>query len=352
MKNIFRYPSIIAVLCLGIIGVFIVLYTWQLFPFSSKVETTDNAYVRGNVTLVSPQVSGYITAVQVQDFMPVKRGDVLFDIDDSTYRQELLQAEAAEAQQQVTLDNFGQNRASGEASLQLAQAELQSAQATANKASLDSSRNGPLLASGVVAKTTGDEVRAAQLKAQADVAKAKASVNIARQDLALIDAGKASLQAALKSAQAKVAVARINLQHTRIIAPADGQLGEVSARAGQYVSAGTLLTSVTPETVWVNANFKERQLAEMVTGMPVTFTVDALNDHKFNGHISRISPATGSEFSVLKADNATGNFTKISQRIAVRIEIDTNQPQSKQLRPGMSAVVDVDTATRESIVKE
>ncbi len=192
MKNIFRYPSILVVLCLGIVGVFVVLYSWQLFPFTSKVETTDNAYVRGNVTLISPQVSGYITAAKVQDFMAVKQGQVLFSIDDSTYRQELLQAEAAEAQQQVALDNFGQNRGSAEASLQLAQAELQSAQAAANKAAQDSRRNAPLLTSGVVSKTTGDEVQAALLKAQADVAKAKASVNIARQELGLIDAGKAS----------------------------------------------------------------------------------------------------------------------------------------------------------------
>lgn len=344
MKNIFRYPSIIVVLCLGIIGVMIVLYSWQLFPFNSEVESTDNAYIRGNVTLLSPQVSGYITGVKVQDFMPVKKGDVLFVIDDSTYRQELLQAEAAAAQAQVTLQNFEQNRASGAASLQLAEAELQSAQATQSKASLDTHRNGPLLQKGWVSKTTGDELQAALLTAAANVAKARASVNIARQSLALVEANKASLAAALKAAQAKVEVAQINLQHTQIIAPTDGQLGEISARMGQYVSAGTQLTSVTPKQVWVTANFKERQLAGMAVGTPASFTVDALNDHPFKGHVVRISPAAGSEFSVLKADNATGNFTKISQRIAVRIELEPDQAQSDQLRPGMSTVVSVDTS--------
>jgi len=198
MKNIFRYPSIIVVLCLGIIGVMIVLYSWQLFPFNSRVESTDNAYVRGNVTLLSPQVSGYITQVKVQDFVQVEKGDVLFVIDDSTYRQELLQAEAAAAQSQVTLQNFEQNRASSAASLQLAEAELQSAQATQSKAALDTGRNGPLLEKGLVSKTTGDELHTALLTAQANVAKARASVNIARQDLALVDASKASLAAALK----------------------------------------------------------------------------------------------------------------------------------------------------------
>lgn len=127
MKNLFRYPSIIVVLCLGVVGVMLVLYSWQLFPFNSQVESTDNAYIRGNVTLLSPQVSGYITDVKVQDFMPVKKGDLLFVIDDSTYRQEFLQAQAAAAQAQVTLQNFEQNRASGAASLQLAEAELQCA---------------------------------------------------------------------------------------------------------------------------------------------------------------------------------------------------------------------------------
>lgn len=182
------------------------------------------------------------------------------------------------------------------------------------------------------------------LTAQANVAKARASVNIARQDLALVDTNKASLAAALKAAEAKVQVAQINLQHTKIIAPSDGQLGEVSARLGQYVSAGTQLTSITPKMVWVTANFKERQLAGMAVGTPASFTVDALNDHPFKGHVVRISPAAGSEFSVLKADNATGNFTKISQRIAVRIELEPGQSQSEQLRPGMSTVVSVDTA--------
>ncbi len=344
MKNIFRYPSIIVVLCLGIIGVMIVLYSWQLFPFNSQVESTDNAYIRGNVTLLSPQVSGYITDVKVQDFMPVKKGDLLFVIDDSTYRQEFLQAQAAAAQAQVTLQNFEQNRASGAASLQLAEAELQSAQATQSKATLDTGRNGPLLEKGLVSKTTGDELHAALLTAQANVAKARASVNIARQSLALVDANKASLAAAFKAAQARVEVAQINLQHTQIVAPSDGQLGEVSARLGQYVSAGTQLTSITPKTVWVTANFKERQLAGMQVGTPASFTVDALNDHTFKGHVVRIAPAAGSEFSVLKADNATGNFTKISQRIAVRIELEPGQLQSDQLRPGMSTVVSVDTS--------
>lgn len=344
MKNLFRYPSIIVVLCLGVVGVMLVLYSWQLFPFNSQVESTDNAYVRGNVTLLSPQVSGYITDVKVQDFMPVKKGDLLFVIDDSTYRQEFLQAQAAAAQAQVTLQNFEQNRASGAASLQLAEAELQSAQATQSKAKLDTGRNGPLLEKGLVSKTTGDELHAALLTAQANVAKARASVNIARQSLALVDANKASLAAALKAAQAKVEVAQINLQHTRIVAPSDGQLGEVSARMGQYVTAGTQMTSITPKIVWVTANFKERQLAKMNVGTPATFTVDALDDRAFKGHVVRISPAAGSEFSVLKADNATGNFTKISQRIAVRIELEPNQPQSDRLRPGMSAVVSIDTA--------
>lgn len=344
MKNLFRYPSIIVVLCLGVVGVMLVLYSWQLFPFNSQVESTDNAYVRGNVTLLSPQVSGYITDVKVQDFMPVKKGDVLFLIDDSTYRQELLQAQAAAAQQHVTLQNFEQNRASSAASLQLAEAELQSAQAAESKASLDTGRNSSLLAKGLVSKTIGDELHAALLTAKANVAKARASVNIARQDLALVDANKASLAAALKAAQAKVEVAQINLQHTRIVAPSDGQLGEVSARMGQYVTAGTQMTSITPKIVWVTANFKERQLAKMNVGTPATFTVDALDDRAFKGHVVRISPAAGSEFSVLKADNATGNFTKISQRIAVRIELEPNQPQSDRLRPGMSAVVSIDTA--------
>jgi multidrug resistance efflux pump len=147
----------------------------------------------------------------------------------------------------------------------------------------------------------------------------------------------------VQGAKAAVRLAEIDLQNTRITAPEDGQLGEVGARLGQYVAAGTQLLTIVPERIWVIANFKETQLPGMKIGQPVTFTVDALNHAALTGHIERFSPAAGSEFSVIRTDNATGNFTKVAQRVSVRITIDPGQALAERLSPGMSVVVSVDT---------
>lgn len=343
LKEIIHSRSALGILILGMLGVAAVLYAWQLPPFASSVQTTNNAYVRGQVTLLSPQLPGSVTAVPVKDYMLVKQGDLLVQIDDRIYREQLAQAEATLAQQQAALDNFALGQASKQASLDLAKAQLQSAQAGLDKAKLDNQRTGSLVQRGISAQSAGDQTRIALIQAQAMVAQAQASVDIAEKALALSAAGKPTLEAAARSAEAAVELARINLGNTRITAPVDGRLGEVTARVGQYVSAGTLLTSVTPEAAWVMANFKETQLADMKPGLPATFTVDALSGELFHGHVTRISPAAGSEFSVLKADNATGNFTKVPQRIPVRIELDPGQAMDA-LRPGMSVEVRIDTA--------
>ena len=342
IQEIAKSKIALAALAGGALGVLVILYAWQLPPFTSAIQTTNNAYVRGQVTLMSPQLAGYVTAVPVKDYMQVKKGDLLVQIDDRMYQQQLAQAEATLAQQQAALDNFALNQAAKQASLDLANAQLESAKAALEKAQLDDKRTGSLVDRGISTQASGDQTRVALLQAQSGVSQAQASVEIATQNLALNAAGKSSLEAAVRSAQSAVELANINLGNTRIVAPADGRLGEVAARVGQYVSAGTLLTSVTPPVSWVIANFKETQMPGMTSGQPVRFKVDAIPGVKFEGHITRISPAAGSEFSVLKADNATGNFTKVPQRVSVRIEVD-NGPKEK-LRPGMSVEVTVDTS--------
>jgi multidrug resistance efflux pump len=172
---------------------------------------------------------------------------------------------------------------------------------------------------------------------------AQAAVEVSRQELASTLVNRQSLEAAVQGAQAAVRLAEIDLQNTRITAPQDGQLGEVGARIGQYVAAGTQLLTLVPDRIWVVANFKETQLPGMQVGQPVTFTVDALQHAQLRGRIERFSPAAGSEFSVIRTDNATGNFTKVVQRIPVRISIDPQQELSERLVPGMSVVVSVDT---------
>ncbi|NWA90176.1 HlyD family secretion protein [Pseudomonas sp. D8002] len=341
-----RIISSMGFAAIAIIGVLIVLYAWQLPPFSSAVETTENALVRGQVTIIGPQLSGYVYEVPVTDFQYVKAGDLLVRLDDRIYKQRLDQAQAQLAVQQASLANVVQQRNSAEATIKLRQAALMDSQAQARKSTADLRRNEELISDGSVSKRELDVTRAANAQTIAAVAQAQANLEIARQDLQTVIVNRGSLEAAVASADAAVELARIDLSNTRIIAPRDGQLGQIGVRLGAYVNSGAQLMALVPNQLWVIANMKETQMDNVQVGQPVTFTVDALDHREFHGTVQRISPATGSEFSLLQADNATGNFVKIAQRVPVRITVDPGQEQSERLRPGLSVVVSIDTAGR------
>jgi len=341
-----RIVSSLGFAAIAIVGVLIVLYAWQLPPFSSAVETTENALVRGQVTIIGPQLSGYVFEVPVQDFQYVKAGDLLVRLDDRIYKQRLDQALAQLAVQKASLANVVQQRNSAEATIQLRQAALVDSQAQARKSTADLRRNEELISDGSVSKRELDVTRAANAQTIAAVAQAQASLEIARQDLQTVIVNRGSLEAAVASAEAAVELARIDLSNTRITAPRDGQLGQIGVRLGSYVNSGAQLMALVPKQLWVIANMKETQMDNVQVGQPVTFTVDALNHRKFHGTVQHISPATGSEFSLLQADNATGNFVKIAQRVPVRITVDPDQAESERLRPGLSVVVSFDTAGR------
>jgi multidrug resistance efflux pump len=305
---------------------------------------TENAYVRGQVTLIAPQLAGYVAEVPVQDFAAVKRGDLLLRIDDRIFTQKLEQARAGLAAQRAALANSDQSRAAAEARLRAAEANVASAEAALRTAEANWGRIEPLRERGVVSQTSTDQSQQALDQARAAITATNAAVDVARQDIQTAIVNRQSLVAAVEGAEAAVHLAEIDLSNTRITAPQDGRLGEVSARLGQYVSAGTQLMALVPDQVWVIANFKETQLAGMRTGQPVSFTVDALRHAVLTGKIERFSPAAGSEFSVIRPDNATGNFIKIAQRVPVRITVDPGQPLAERLAPGMSVVVSVDTS--------
>jgi multidrug resistance efflux pump len=327
----------------ALIGVLIVLYAWNLPPFHSAVQTTENALVRGQVTIISPQLSGYIVAVEVQDFQAVRQGQLLMRIDDRIYHQRLEQARAQLATQRAALANFAQSQGSARASIAQNQAALQNAAAQAQRANADLRRVEELAADGSLSARERDAARATRAQTVAATEQARAALEIARQNLRTVDVNRAALEAAVSNAEAAVRLAEIDLANTRVVAPRDGQLGQVSVRLGAFVNAGTQLTALVPQAMWVIANLKETQMADVRLGQPVTFAVDALNHAKLRGRVEQISPATGSEFSVIQADNATGNFVKIAQRIPVRISIDPNQPLAQRLRPGMSVVASIDT---------
>ncbi|PWE39484.1 multidrug transporter EmrA [Pseudomonas prosekii] len=340
-----RIISSLGFAAIAIIGVLIVLYAWQLPPFSSAVETTENALVRGQVTIIGPQLSGYVYEVPVTDFQHVKAGDLLVRLDDRIYKQRLDQSLAQLAVQKAALANVVQQRNSAEATIKLRQAAVVDSQAQARKSAADLRRNQELINDGSVSKRELDVTMAANAQTIAAVAQAQANLEIARQDLQTVIVNRGSLEAAVASADAAVQLARIDLSNTRVLAPRDGQLGQIGVRLGAFVNSGAQLMALVPQQLWVIANMKETQMDEVRVGQPVTFTVDALNHRKFHGKVQRISPATGSEFSLLQADNATGNFVKITQRVPVRITVDDGQEQSERLRPGMSVVVSIDTAT-------
>lgn len=335
--------SVALMALVALVGVVAILYAWQLWPFSGGVAVTENAYIRGQITVLAPQVNGYVTEVLVQDFEEVIRGQPLVRIDDRQYRQLVEQRRAELAAQRFQLENLEQTLASNHATLASRRAELSAAEAELQRALADERRVNELAERGSVSIRERDQIRATARAAGANVKQGQAAIAIAEQTLKASEVSRGGLQAQVEIAQAALKRARIDLDNTAIEAPRDGRVSEVTVRQGQYVAAGTQLLYLVPEQLWVIANYKETQTFAMRPGQPVTIEVDALDGARLRGRVQRMAPATGSEFAVLRPDNATGNFTKVVQRIPVRISIDPNQPLSERLRPGLSVITSVDT---------
>jgi multidrug resistance efflux pump len=338
-----RWRTILVIVVLLLAAVLAVLDAWNLWPFAGGVEVTDNAYVRGRSAVIAPQVSGYVAAVLVHDYDQVRAGQVLVRIDDNIYRARVSQAQANLAAQLATLANSDQAHAARSAALQGQGAGIANARAQLLRAQADMARVNALENQGAISKREADQTRATLAQAEALLRQANANGEIARQDVRTVDVGRDGLKAQVDAARAQLQLALIDLDHTMIRAPEAGQLGEIGVRLGQYVTNGTQLMSLVPAERWVIANYKEAQTARMAPGQPASFQVDALAGAKFTGHVEQLSPAAGSEFSVLKPDNATGNFIKVPQRIGVRIVIDPGQGLAPRLRPGMSVTARVQT---------
>jgi multidrug resistance efflux pump len=332
-----RNPLAIVVTVLVSFGaVLAVLGAWELPPFSTGVQVTDNAYLRGRTTIVAPQVSGYVVAVETKDFARVQAGQVLVRIDDRQYRAKIDQARAALQAQQAALANLVQAHASRVAALQEQAAAILNAKAQVLRATADLERVDDLVADGSVSLRERDQMRAALAQAQAQLEQSRAAHEIARLDIRTVDVSRDGVKAQIEAAAAQLRAAEIDLENTVVRAPERGQLGEVGVRLGQYVTNGTQLLPLVPADRWVIANYKETQTAGMRPGMAAWITVDALGGQRFDGHIEAVAPATGSEFSVVKPDNGTGNFVKIPQRIGVRLHLDGSEELLRLLRAGMS----------------
>ena len=325
-------------------GILFVLAAWHLPPFATTLQPTEDAYVRGWTTDISPQVSGYVDQVLVKDFAFVNAGQILLVIDQSSYQQKVEQAQADLDAKIANLANNRQSLAQARAAVDAKEAAIASAQAQAMRTEADMRRSDDLVRDGSLSEREAEQNRAAFKQAVASVRQAKADRESAVQQVHTVEVNEGALLAAVAGSRASLHSAQIDLSHTTIRAPVAGQLSEVGVRAGQYVTNGSQLLYLVPPELWVNANYKEAQTANMAVGQPVYFTVDALGGARVNGHIERMSPATGAEFSVIKPDNATGNFTKVPQRITVRISVDPGQAIARRLRAGMSVETHVDTS--------
>ena len=312
---------------------------WNAWQGSAAVQETNNAMVRAEMTRLSARVSGNIRRVGVGDFQPVKAGDLLLEIDPEDYEAAVAQAEANVAAAKAVLANLENQKALQRGVIAQAEAQRLSALARLEETQQERERQGVLLRGRVGTPQRVEQATSAYDTARATLTASEATIEAQRRQLDVLNGQRSVLAANLRAAEAALRAAELRLGHTRIVAPFDGVVGERHVQEGDYVNIGTQLITVVPlPAVYVTANYKETQLTHVAPGQPVEITVDTFPDAVLRGRVARLSPASGSTFALLPPDNATGNFTKVVQRIPVRIEFDSGQPLVEVLRPGMSVV--------------
>ena len=321
-------------------------YGYGYWTVGRFIETTDDAYVGGDVTTIGPHVGGFVAEIAVTDNQPVARGQLLLRLDARDFRAAMDHAEATTAARQASLDNLHARTAQQQTAIRQAAAELAARRARAAFAAADAARYRTLAQVSAGSRQDAQRADAVAQEAQAAVQSAEAAQDAAQEQLGVLATETAEAAAALAQARADRDTALLNLGYTEIRAPIDGYIGNRAARVGEYVAPGSYLVSVIPARgLWVDANFKEDQLPGMVAGAPATVFADAVPGHAFHGHVESVAPGTGAVFSVIPAENATGNFTRIVQRVPVRIALDATDPALTALRPGLSMLVRVDTRT-------
>ena len=307
-------------------------------------QSTDDAYVGGDVTDLAPKVSGLVARITVTDNQPVRAGDLLVKIDDRDYRVALGKAQAAVARARATLANLAATRALQMSIVREAEADIAGVAAQTSLARDNQYRERTLAREQFGTEQSAETADTTLAQFSAAGRKAQAALEASKAELSVIDTEQQQAEADLAAAVADQDGALLNLSYTEIRAPIDGTIGNRSARVGAYASIGAQLLSLVPARgLWVDANFKEDQLAAMAPGQPVEIRADVLPGKIFHGHIANLAPATGAVFSVLPAENATGNFTKIVQRVPVRVILDSDADKLGALRPGLSVTASVDT---------
>ncbi len=314
-------------------------YWWNVGRF---IESTDDAYAGGNTTPVSPHVAGFVAEIPVDDNQYVHAGQLLIRLDARDFQAALDHARAIADQRQAALAGLQAKFVLQQTMINKAEADLSAKAARATFAGADAVRYRDLALTTFGTRQNAERATAVDQEAQSDIKSAQAGLAAARQQLSVLDAEIAAARADVAQAKADLETARLNLGYTEIRSPIDGFVGNRAAQVGAYVANGAYLLSVIPaQGLWVDANFKEDQLAHMRPGQPATVVADVLPGKIFQGHVESLAPGTGAVFSVIPPENATGNFTKIVQRVPVRIALD--DARLGELRPGLSTTVSIDT---------
>ncbi len=321
-------------------------YWWTAWRFQ---QSTDDAYIQSDITVISPKVEGYVKDVRVEENQQVAAGQVLIVVDDRDFAAKAAQAEAAVATAEAIVATYASRLGSQQAMIDQAAATVQSTEADLHRTQLDYKRYTALVTSDFASRQRFETADADSRKAEAALGKARAALVAEQSQLAVLGSQKREEEARLSQARAGLQLAKNDLDNTIIRAPVGGIAGNRAGRVGQYVKPGTQLLSLVPlPYVYVTANFKETQLTRMRPGQSAEISVDAYPDQPLTGRIESFAPASGAQFSLLPPDNATGNFTKIVQRVPVRIALPAEGPLARLLRPGLSVTVTVDTRAEPS----
>ncbi|MGE5516515.1 MAG: HlyD family secretion protein [Bacteroidota bacterium] len=309
-------------------------------------QTTDDAYVEGDITNMAPKVSGHVVKVAVGDNQAVKAGDILVRIDDRDFTAKVAEARALVAARKAALAQLDDRVAVQQAAMAQAGAGIASAQADLLRSRADLARTQRLVRDDYVSRQRFDTQAADAAKAEASVKGSSAQALGAKRQIGVLEAERDITRAQVEQAEAQLALAEADLDATIIRAPVDGVIGNRVVREGMYVRTGQQLLSVVPlATVWIDANYKETQIGRMHPGAHAEIEVDAFPGVVVIGTVTGFSPASGAKFSLLPPENATGNFTKVVQRLPVRIALPADNPLAGQLRPGLSVTTRIDTRT-------
>lgn len=319
-------------------------WRWDTWTGRWATQTTNDAYIRAQITRLATRVAGEVRTVAINDYQRVKAGDLLVEIAPEDYAAQVAQAEASVDAAKAALDNLDNQVELQYATIAQAEAARQSTIAHELETSQEQERQQSLSVTSSGTRQKLEQAIADHAKAQADLKAAAAVIAAQRHQMEVLNGTKKQRAADVLGAQAALTAAKLKLGYTRIVAPFDGLVSERQVQPGDYVNIGSNLISVVPlPNVYVIANYKETQLTRVRPGQPVDITVDTFSGETLHGRVERIAPASGSQFALLPPDNATGNFTKVIQRIPVRITLDKGQPLLERLLPGMSVVTRIHT---------